>query len=59
MRQGFSKRQSAYALWSLAAIFTGIATTIATRETDSIFLVSLSAVFWIALFFTFLKSADE
>jgi len=59
MRQGFSKRQSAYALWSLAAIFAGIATTIATRETDSIFLVSLSAVFWIALFFTFLKSADE
>jgi UDP-GlcNAc:undecaprenyl-phosphate/decaprenyl-phosphate GlcNAc-1-phosphate transferase len=59
MRQGFSKRQSAYALWSLAAIFAGIATTIATRETDSIFLVSLSAVFWIALFITFLKSADE
>ena len=59
MRQGFSKRQSAYALWSLAAIFAGIATTIATSETDSIFLVSLSAVFWIALFVTFLKSADE
>jgi UDP-GlcNAc:undecaprenyl-phosphate GlcNAc-1-phosphate transferase len=59
MRQGFSKRQSAYALWSLAAIFAGIATTIATRETDSIFLVSLSAVFWIALFITFLTSADE
>ena len=59
MRKGFSKRQSAYALWSLAAIFAGIATTIATRETDSVFLVSLSAVFWIALFFTFLESADE
>jgi len=59
MRKGFSKRQSAYALWSLAAIFAGIATTIATRETDSIFLVSLSAVFWISLFVTFLKSADE
>jgi len=59
MRKGFSKRQSAYALWSLAAIFAGIATTIATRETDSVFLVSLSAVFWIALFITFLKSADE
>ena len=59
MRKGFSKRQSAYALWSLAAIFAGIATTIATRETDSVFLVSLSAVFWIALFATFLRSADE
>ena len=59
MRQGFSKRQSAYALWSLAAIFAGIATTIATRETDSISPVSLSAVFWFALFVTFLKSADQ
>ena len=59
MRQGFSKRQSAYALWSLAGIFAGIATTIATSETDSIFLVSLSAVFWITLFVTFLKSEDE
>lgn len=59
MRKGFSKRQSAYALWSLAAIFAGIATTIATRETDSIFLVSLSALFWLALFATFLQSTDE
>lgn len=59
MRKGFSKRQSAYALWSLAAIFAGIATTIATKETDSMFLVSLSAIFWISLFGTFLKSADE
>lgn len=59
MRKGFSKRQSAYALWSLAAIFAGIATTIATRETDSIFLVSLSALFWVLLFATFLQSEDE
>ncbi|NBX49780.1 undecaprenyl/decaprenyl-phosphate alpha-N-acetylglucosaminyl 1-phosphate transferase [bacterium] len=59
MRKGFSKRQSAYALWSLAAIFAGIATTIATRETDSIFLVSLSTLFWILLFATFLQSEDE
>lgn len=59
LRKGFSKRQSAYALWSLAAIFAGIATTIATRETDSIFLVSLSALFWLALFATFLQSTDE
>jgi UDP-GlcNAc:undecaprenyl-phosphate GlcNAc-1-phosphate transferase len=59
MRKGFSKRQSAYALWSLAAIFAGISTTIATKETDSTFLVSLSVIFWFALFVTFLKSADE
>ncbi len=59
MRKGFTKRQSAYALWSLAAIFAGIATTIATTENDSTSLVVLSAGFWICLFFTFLKSADE
>lgn len=59
MRKGFSKRQSAYALWSLAAIFAGIAITIATREADSALLVPLSAVFWIALFATFLNSCDE
>ncbi|MEN9517194.1 MAG: hypothetical protein RLZZ159_1060, partial [Actinomycetota bacterium] len=59
MRKGFTKRQSAYALWSLAAIFAGIATSIATTENDSTSLVVLSAGFWIGLFFTFLKSADE
>lgn len=59
MRKGFTKRQSAYALWSLAAIFAAIATTIATTDTDSTFLVALSALFWLGLFATFLKSADE
>jgi UDP-GlcNAc:undecaprenyl-phosphate GlcNAc-1-phosphate transferase len=59
MRKGFSKRQSAYALWSLAAIFAGIATTISARETNSVFLVSLATLFWIALFVTFIRSADE
>ncbi len=59
MRKGFTKRQSAYALWSLAAIFAGIATSIATTENDSTSLVVLSAGFWIGLFFTFIKSADE
>ncbi len=59
MRKGFTKRQSAYALWSLAAIFAGIATTIATTENDPTSLVVLSAGFWIGLFFTFIKSADE
>ena len=59
MRKGFSKRQSAYALWSLAAIFAGIAATIATTESDPTFLVGLSAIFWFGLFATFLKSADQ
>ena len=59
MRKGFTKRQSAYALWSLAAIFAAIATTIATTDSDSTFLVALSALFWLGLFVTFLKSADE
>ena len=59
MRKGFSKRQSAYALWSLAAIFAGIAATISISEADSRQLIVLSAIFWIGLFFTFLKSADQ
>jgi UDP-GlcNAc:undecaprenyl-phosphate GlcNAc-1-phosphate transferase len=59
MRKGFTKRQSAYALWSLAAIFAAIATTIATIDSDSTALVILSAAFWLGLFFTFLSSADE
>ncbi|NDI10508.1 MAG: undecaprenyl/decaprenyl-phosphate alpha-N-acetylglucosaminyl 1-phosphate transferase, partial [Actinobacteria bacterium] len=52
MRKGFTKRQSAYALWSLAAIFAGIATTIATKKADTTFLVGLSALFWFGLFVT-------
>lgn len=59
MRQGFTKRQSAYALWSLAGIFAAIATTIATTDNNSSFLVGLSALFWIGLLATFLRSADE
>ena len=59
MRKGFTKRQSAYALWSLAAIFAGIATTIATTDTDTKFLVLMSGLFWLGLFFTFLKSPDQ
>ncbi len=59
MRRGFTKRQSAYALWSLAAIFTGIATTIAATKSDPTSLVLSSAIFWIGLFITFLRSADE
>ena len=59
MRKGFSKRQSAYALWSLAAIFAGIAVTIATSKSNTSFLVALSGVFWLGLFATFLQSADE
>lgn len=59
MRKGFTKRQSAFALWSLAAIFAGIATTIATKKADTTFLVGLSALFWFGLFVTFLRSDDE
>ena len=59
VRKGFTKRQSAYALWSLAGIFAAIATTIATKQTDTTFLVGLSALFWLGLFVTFLRSEDE
>jgi UDP-GlcNAc:undecaprenyl-phosphate GlcNAc-1-phosphate transferase len=59
MRKGFSKRQSAYALWSLAAIFAGIAVTIATTDSYTNFLVAALGLFWIGLFFIFLKSPDQ
>lgn len=59
MRKGFTKRQSAYALWSLAAIFAGVATTIATTNSDTTFLVAASGIFWVGLFFTFFKSSDQ
>jgi len=59
MRKGFSKRQSAYALWSLAAIFAGVGSVIAFTQSDATVLVLLSALFWVGLLFTFLKSEDE
>ena len=43
----------------IAAIFAGIATTIATTDTDTKFLVLMSTLFWLGLFFTFLKSTDQ
>jgi UDP-GlcNAc:undecaprenyl-phosphate GlcNAc-1-phosphate transferase len=59
MRKGFTKRESAYALWALAAIFAAIATTIAISQIDTLFLVLLSAIFWLCLLFIFLRSADN
>ena len=59
MRKGFTKRESAYALWALAVIFAAIATTIAISQIDTLFLVLLSAIFWLCLLFTFLSSADN
>jgi UDP-GlcNAc:undecaprenyl-phosphate GlcNAc-1-phosphate transferase len=59
IRKGFSKRQTALMLWTLAGIFAGIATSIAMNETSSIFLIFLSVTFWLALLVTFLGSKDE
>ena len=58
MRRGFTKRQSAYALWSLAAIFSGIAATIATANQDTNYLLGFSIAFWIGLFLLFFFSND-
>jgi len=58
MRRGFAKRQSAYVLWSLTAMFSAIAVTVATTDSDTKFLVGIAIVFWIALFTLFIKSAD-
>jgi len=59
MRKGLSKRESAYTLWALAAIFAAIATTIAISRIDTSFLVLLAAIFWLGLLLTFLRSADN
>ena len=59
MRRGFSKRQAAYALWSLAGIFAGIGVTLATSQSSNHFLVLIAALFWIGLFILFFASSDE
>jgi UDP-GlcNAc:undecaprenyl-phosphate GlcNAc-1-phosphate transferase len=58
MRRGFSKRQSAYALWLLSAIFSAIAVSIATTNNDSKFIIGLALSFWIGLFILFIFSKD-
>jgi len=59
IRKGFTKRQAAYALWSLAGIFVAIAVSIATSNTSSLFLIIIAALFWLGLLATFLSSKDE
>jgi len=58
MRRGFTKRQSAYVLWSLSAIFSAIAVTVATTDSDTKFLIGIAIAFWFALFTLFIKSSD-
>ena len=59
LRKGFSKRESAYILWSLAIVFTFISVIVSMRESTSIFLLILSFIFWLGLFAFFFKSADD
>lgn len=59
LRQGLSKRKTAYLLWSLAAIFTGIATTISLIDFGAILCVYFAAILWIALLIIFLRTKDE
>ena len=59
IRKGFTKRQAAYALWSLAGIFVAIAVSIATSNDSSLFLIILAALFWLGLLATFLSSEDQ
>ena len=59
MRRGFTKRQSAYALWSLSAIFSAIAVTIATSKSDTDLLLLTAGMFWIGFFLIFFFSSDE
>ncbi len=58
MRRGFTKRQAAYSLWSLAGIFATIAVNVATSNTDSRFTVAIAISFWVGLFLLFFNSED-
>jgi UDP-GlcNAc:undecaprenyl-phosphate GlcNAc-1-phosphate transferase len=58
IRRGFTKRQAAYSLWSLAGIFAAIAVTVATSNSDSRFIVAFAIAFWIGLFLIFFNSKD-
>lgn len=59
MRRGFTKRGSAYALWSLSAIFLAIAVTLATSNGDTNLILGLAIAFWIGLFLLFFNSEDS
>ena len=56
MRLGFTKRQAAYSLWLLAAIFAAIAVSVASSDSASRFVIGLAIAFWIGLFLFFFNS---
>ena len=56
MKRGFSKRQSAYLLWSLTAIFAGVAVSIAILGGSSFLLLLLAIMFWVGLFTIFIRA---
>lgn len=59
MRRRFSKRGSAYTLWSLSVIFVGFAFKLATSDGDTSFILGLAIAFWVGLFLLFFFSEDS
>lgn len=58
IRRGFSKKQAAFTLWSLSAIFAAMATKLASNLPNPNYLIALAASFWLSLFLLFLRSSD-
>jgi len=56
MKRGFSKRESAFSLWSLAGIFVAAAVGVSTVVANPLAFLVLSTGFWLILFLVFLYS---
>jgi UDP-GlcNAc:undecaprenyl-phosphate GlcNAc-1-phosphate transferase len=59
IRAGLSRRQSAFALWTLSAIFSAVSILISKLIGQFLSLALISAgLFWVTLFIVFLKTKD-
>ena len=59
IRNGLSKRQTAYVLWLLAALFVSLAVVVAIVEVYVILLIWVSGIIWLTLFLCFMRTSDE
>lgn len=59
IREGFSKKQSAFFLWSLSGVFVALASLLAISGSDLTSMLFLAGLFWLCLFTVFLKLADN
>jgi UDP-GlcNAc:undecaprenyl-phosphate GlcNAc-1-phosphate transferase len=58
LRLGFSKRNSAYTLWSLSGLYSAFALALATSYFDSKVVLPIAIALWGSLFILFSNTAD-